>query len=119
MTRTCVKIGQARMHSERERCFRSFSSEPQISYNQASRIRKQSDPSGKPSLQLVAAQVAKKDNLGVKEQTAAARRTENLSLGKVGCLPSLISRESQQKQSGRPQEPLLVCVYQEVEATEL
>lgn len=35
-------------------------------------------------------------------------------------MPSLISRESQQKQSGRPQEPLLVCVYQEeVEATEL
>lgn len=116
MTRTCVKIGQARMRSERERCSRSFSSEPQISYNQASRIRKQSEPSGKPSLQLVAAQVAKKDNLGVKE---AARRTENLSLGKVGRLPSLISRESQQKQSGRPQEPLLVCVYQEVEATEL
>lgn len=57
--------------------------------------------------------------VGVKEQTSAARSTENHSLGKVDRLPSLISRESQQKQSGRPQEPLLVCVYQEVEATEL
>lgn len=62
MTCTCVKIRQARMHSECERRSLSFSSGPQISYNRASQIRKQSEASGKPSLQLVAAQVAKKDN---------------------------------------------------------